>query len=148
MPESLKATTQHKLPQSLPEWGDLAIANTYYVARLGHSEEPEKKEIFDKVGVFFPNQEGRGAHVNISGAGVVKTAPNQAGAIKFLEFLSTSMAQAFFAQGNYEYPVVEGLAIDPILASFGTFKSDETNLAEFGPQLASAVKVMNQAGWK
>ena len=128
--------------------GDLAIANTYYVARLGHSEEAGKKAIFDKVGVFFPNQGGRGAHVNISGAGVVKTAPNQAGAIKFLEFLSTSMAQAFFAQGNYEYPVVEGLAIDPILASFGTFKSDETNLAEFGPQLASAVKVMNQAGWK
>ncbi|NCO74647.1 MAG: Fe(3+) ABC transporter substrate-binding protein [Cyanobacteria bacterium] len=127
---------------------DLALANTYYLAGYGSSKDPAKKAIFDKIGVFFPNQKGKGSHVNISGGGVIKTAPNKDGAIKFLEYLVSPGAQRFFAQGNNEYPVVSGVELDPILKGFGSFKSDVTNVANFGPNLANALKMMDRAGWK
>jgi iron(III) transport system substrate-binding protein len=126
----------------------IALANTYYLASYGQSNEPQQQAIFKKVGVFFPNQNGRGAHANISGGGVVKTAPNKEDAIKFLEYLVSPSAQNFFAQGNNEYPVVEGIKLDPVLASFGSFKSDITSVAQYGPNLSTAVKVMDRAGWK
>jgi len=126
---------------------DLAIANTYYLAAYG--QDPAKQAIFDQIGVFFPNQEDRGTHVNISGAGVVKTAPNPEAAVKFLEYLAGPTAQNFFAEGNNEYPVVEGVPINPVLQSFGfPFKEDLTNVAAFGPNIATAVQVMDRAGWK
>lgn len=128
--------------------GDIAIANTYYLAGYGSSSDPQKRAIFDQVGVFFPNQKGRGAHVNISGGGVLKNAPNKAGAIKFLEYLVSPKAQEYFADGNNEYPVVEGVEINGILRSFGSFKSDVTNVARYGPNLANAVKIMDRVGWK
>ena len=128
--------------------GDITLANTYYMARFAKSDDPIDKEVIKKIGVFFPNQEGRGAHINISGAGVVRNSPNQANAIKFLEYLTSSKAQEFFARGNDEYPVVEGAILDPVLKSFGTFKADDTNIASFGENLSTAVKVMNRAGWK
>ncbi|GBF79093.1 extracellular solute-binding protein family 1 [Aphanothece sacrum FPU1] len=127
---------------------DVTLANTYYIVRFAKSNEPAKKEVFQKIGVFFPNQQDRGTHVNISGAGVVKNAPNQKNAIKFIEYLTSNSAQEFFAQTNDEYPVVKDVALDPILAKFGTFKADETNIASFGPNLAAAVKIMDRAGWK
>ena len=126
----------------------IALANTYYLASYGQSNDPQKRAIFNKVGLFFPNQKGRGAHGNISGGGVVKTAPNKEGAIKFLEYLVTPSAQTFFAQGNNEYPVVEGIKLDPVLAGFGSFKSDITGVAKYGPNLPVAVKVMDRAGWR
>jgi iron(III) transport system substrate-binding protein len=127
---------------------DLTIANTYYLASYGMSKKPQDKAIFNKIGIFFPNQNGRGAHVNISGGGVVKTAPNKEGAIKFLEYLVSPTAQKFFAEGNNEYPVVQGVSLSPVLQSFGTFKSDDTSVAKYGPNLANAVKIMDKAGWK
>jgi len=128
--------------------GDLGLANTYYLPRYGRDQDPAKNAIFDAVGVFFPNQNGRGAHVNVSGGGVVKTAPNKAGAIKFLEYLTGKEAQEFFALGNDEYPVVAGTEIDTYLQGFGEFKEDNINVAEYGAKLAEAVKVMDRAGWK
>lgn len=128
--------------------GDITLANTYYLAAFGQSKDPAEREIFEKVGVFFPNQKGRGAHVNISGGGLIKTAPNRQGAIKFLEYLVSPSAQDFFAQGNNEYPVVQGVKVDPTVASFGSYKSDITKVAAYGPNLAKAVKVMDRAGWK
>lgn len=127
---------------------DLAVANTYYLAAYGASDDPKKKVIFNKIGVFFPNQKGRGAHVNISGGGVLKNAPNKAGAIKFLEYLISPSAQKFFAQGNNEYPILDSVPLDPVLARFGNFKSDVTSVAKYGPNLATAVKMMDRAGWK
>lgn len=127
---------------------DMTLANTYYLASYGKAKNPQKQAIFDKIGVFFPNQNGRGAHVNISGGGVIKTAPNLEGAIKFLNYLVSPNAQKFFAEGNNEYPVVEGIRLNPVLQSFGTFKSDDTSVAKYGPNLANAVKVMDRAGWK
>lgn len=127
---------------------DIAVANTYYLAGYGRSNNPQEKAIFNQVGVFFPDQNGRGAHVNISGGGVLKNAPNRAGAIKFLEYLVSPSAQRFFAEGNNEYPVVAGVKIHPVLASFGSYKSDVSGVAKYGPRLATAVKLMDRASWK
>lgn len=128
--------------------GDLALANTYYLARLGASKDPSDQEVFKKVKVFFPDQNGRGAHVNISGGGLVKTAPNKAEAIRFLEYLVSPSAQQFFAQGNFEYPVISGVALDPILQGFGSFKSDIAAVDKYGPNSAQAARIMAKAGWK
>ncbi|MEM6839456.1 MAG: Fe(3+) ABC transporter substrate-binding protein [Cyanobacteria bacterium P01_C01_bin.120] len=128
--------------------GDIAIANSYYLARLGNSDDPQNQAIFEKVGVFFPNQSGRGTHVNISGAGALNTAPNLEGAIAFLEYLSTPTAQEFFAKGNNEYPVVAGTEVDPVLKNFGDFKEDEVNVEAYGSNADEAVQLMDRAGWE
>ena len=122
---------------------DLTLANTYYLAR--YEDNPE---IFENVGIFFPNQDGRGAHVNISGAGLLKNAPNKDNAIAFLEHLASPEAQEFFALGNNEYPVVEGTALNPIVESFGEFKDDTVNVSAYGKNNADAVKIMDRSGWK
>jgi iron(III) transport system substrate-binding protein len=129
-------------------FGDLAVANTYYLARYGKDQSRKAQAIFEKVGVFFPNQSDRGTHVNISGGGLMKSAPNQENGVKFLEYLVSPSAQEFFSQGNNEYPVVEGTAIDSVVASFGEFKADTTNVAVYGKNNALAVKIMDRAGWK
>lgn len=122
---------------------DLTLANTYYLAR--YEDNPE---VFDKVGIFFPNQDGRGAHVNISGAGLLQNAPNPENAVAFLEYLASPEAQEFFALGNNEYPVVEGTPVNPVVESFGEFEDDTTNVAAYGKNNADAVKIMDRAGWK
>ena len=127
---------------------DLALVNSYYLAKLVASQDATKRAIAEKVGAFFPDQQGRGAHVNISGGGLVKTAPNRNAAIKFLEYLVSPEAQNFFAKGNLEYPVVAGVAMAPVLGKFGSFKSDIATVNNYGPNLAKAVQVMNRGGWK
>lgn len=127
--------------------GTLAIANTYYLLRMLASDKPEEQAVAEKIGVFFPNQSDRGTHVNISGGGLVKTSPNKANAIQFLEFLASSKAQEIFAKSNYEYPVVEGIPIDSKLASLGTFKVDSINASVFGRNGEEALKIMDRAGW-
>ena len=123
--------------------GDITIANTYYLAR--YQDNPE---IFSKIGVIFPNQADRGAHVNISGAGMLKNAPHSEQAIVFLEYLASEKAQEFFALGNNEYPVVEGTPVNDVVQSFGEFKEDLTNVAAYGKNNANAVKIMDRSGWK
>ena len=127
--------------------GDIAIANTYYLPRYAKDKDPGKQAIFRKIGVFFPNQGDRGAHVNISGAGLVRTAPHQEAAIKFLEYLSSPVAQVFFAQANNEYPAVEGTPLDPVVAGFGQFKADDINVGRFGPNIPTAVQIMDRMSW-
>lgn len=129
--------------------GDLTIVNSYYVVRLAKSDKPEDKEIAAKVGVFFPNQNEQGTHVNISGGGVVRTAPNREAAVQFLEYLASPEAQAIFAASNNEYPAVKGAKVDNVLLSYGgTFKEDSLNAAVFGKNNADALKLMDRAGWK
>ncbi|MEO1351086.1 MAG: Fe(3+) ABC transporter substrate-binding protein [Cyanobacteria bacterium J06635_15] len=130
--------------------GDIAIANTYYLARLAKSDDPQDQAVADQIGVFFPNQgEGeRGTHVNISGAGVLKSAPNKEAAIQFLEYLVSPEAQSIFAEGNNEYPVVEGAPLDPVVASFGEFKEDTVSAAVFGRNNPTALQVCDRAGWE
>ena len=122
---------------------DLTLANTYYLAR--YEDNPQ---VFEKVGIFFPNQDGRGAHVNISGAGLLANAPNKENAIAFLEYLASPEAQEFFALGNNEYPVVEGTPLNPVVESFGEFKDDTVNVSAYGKNNADAVKIMDRSGWK
>ncbi|MBC7136022.1 MAG: extracellular solute-binding protein, partial [Oceanibaculum nanhaiense] len=93
-------------------------------------------------------QNDRGTHVNISGAGVVKTAPNKENAIKFLEYLTTADAQKYFAEGNYEYPAVPGVAWNDTLKSWGEFKQDKLNADVFAMNNSKALQITDQAGWK
>jgi iron(III) transport system substrate-binding protein len=128
--------------------GDLTLVNTYYLPRLAKSQKPEDQEIARKVGVFFPNQSDRGTHVNISGGGVLKTAPNREAAIQFLEYLVSPEAQAIFASSNNEYPVLAGVPVDSVLASYGKFKEDSLNAGTYGRNNPEALKLMELGGWR
>ena len=126
---------------------DIALGNTYYFVRILKSEKPEDKVIAENVGVIFPNQGNRGAHINISGAGVAKHAPNKANAIKFLEYLASPEAQDYFANGNNEYPVT-GKPANAQLSSLGTFKRDPLAMDMVGKNYAAAAQIFDRVGWK
>ena len=127
---------------------DLAIANTYYFGRLIDSKKPEDRQVVDKLGVFWPNQTDRGAHINVSGMAVTQHAKNRAEAVQLLEFMVSGDAQAYYAAINHEYPVVPGVAPSPTIASLGEFKSDALNLSILGVNNKRAVKLMDRAGWQ
>jgi iron(III) transport system substrate-binding protein len=126
----------------------VAIANTYYYVRLMKSAKPEERAVAERVGVIFPNQAGRGTHVNISGAGVAKHAPNRGAAVKFLEYLASDEAQAYFANGNNEYPAVGRVQGNRELASLGEFRKDSLNVTLLGKNQAAAQQAYDRAGWK
>lgn len=128
----------------------LAVANSYYIGIMlsGQSGE-EQLAAAKKVKIHFPNQSDRGTHINISGAGILKNAPNHDNAIKFLEFLLSEKVQNYMINISYEYPVLDGIDPHPSIASFGTgFKEDRTSVAEYGEFNTDAVKVMDRAGWR
>ena len=127
---------------------DIAVVNHYYLARLVSSDNPADKEVAAAVGIIFPNQDDRGAHANISGGGVATHAPNKEAAIAFLEYLVTPEAQAAFASGNQEYPVVDGVKLSPVLEDWGKFKTDEIGVGVYGDNNADALKAMDRAGWQ
>lgn len=127
---------------------DVAVANTYYFVRLMRSDDPADRAVVEKLGVIFPNQDDRGTHVNISGAGVAHHAPNQAAAVRFLEYLAGDEAQGYFAAGNNEYPVVEGVETNEALVALGRFKIDPINVAVYGENQAQAQRIFDQVGWK
>ena len=123
------------------------VVNTYYVARFVETEDSEKAAIGDKLGVLFPDTDGRGVHVNISGAGVTKHAPNADNAEALLDFLLRDETQAKFASVNNEYPVVAGVdAIGPV-ASLGTFNADTLPVTSYGEYQAAAVAIFDEIGW-
>lgn len=127
--------------------GDVAIVNTYYLGRLLNSDNPEERKAGQAVGVFFPNQDGRGTHINVSGAGLTSSSKNRENAIRFLEFLSGEEAQSAFAQANFEYPANERVEASELLDSWGKFKGDPVNLAELGRNNSEAVKIFDEVGW-
>jgi iron(III) transport system substrate-binding protein len=127
----------------------LAFANTYYYLRLAKSQKAEEREVAAKVGVLWPDQDGRGTHINISGAGVLKNAPNRESAIKFLEYLASDEAQRHFADGNNEFPAVPTVKTDnAALAALGGFKADTLNVSALGRNQPAAQKVYDRAGWR
>lgn len=128
--------------------GDVAIVNTYYVGRLLHDEDPAARELAQRVGVFFPNQEGRGAHVNVSGAGVTAHAPNPENAVRLLEFLVGDEAQRIFAETNFEYPVRDDVPWAPTLQEWGQFRADTLSLQRLGELNGEAVMIFDRAGWR
>jgi len=123
----------------------ITVANTYYLGRILGSDKAADRAVAEKLGILFPNQDGRGSHVNISGAGITKYAPNKANAIRFLEYLTSDYAQKLFAEGNNEYPVV-GDVTGPV-AALGTFKEDQMSASVLGERQAEAVKIFDRAGW-
>ena len=127
---------------------DIAVSNHYYLARLIASEDTTNNDIAEQVGIFFPNQADRGTHINISGAGIVKGAPNVDNAIAFIEFLASPEAQKIFADQNNEYPVVEGLEPSPQTASFGDFKIDPLGVDIYGENNPEAVMIFDRVGWQ
>lgn len=126
----------------------IAVANTYYYVRLLKSEDAADREVAGKVELVWPNQDGRGAHVNVSGAGVAANAPHKEAAIKFLEYLASDEAQGYFANGNNEYPVVAGVLENPELEALGDPKIDPVNVSVYGENQPLAQMLYDRAGWK
>ena len=126
----------------------IALSNTYYYVRLLKSTKPDEKAVAEKIGVVFPNQGNRGTHVNISGAGMLKNAPHKEAAVKFLEYLAGSEAQAYFANGNNEFPVAGAVRDNKELASLGDFKRDSLNVSQLGKNQPAAQQAYDRAGWK
>ena len=127
---------------------DIAIANTYYFAKMIAGKKADQKKAAEALAIFWPNQKTRGTHVNVSGAAVTKYAKNTANAQKLIEFLSTKEAQRWYADVNFEYPVRKDVPASDLLKSWGEFKADTINLNQLGVNNAEAVKIMDRAGWK
>ncbi len=127
----------------------VAIINTYYYVRLLNSKKPDDRAVAQKVGAIFPNQKSFGTHINISGGGVLRHAPNRENAIRFLEYLASDEAQSYFANGNNEWPAVPRIKLNnPALASLGAFREDKLNVGMLGHNQPLAQRVFNMAGLK
>jgi iron(III) transport system substrate-binding protein len=128
----------------------LALANTYYLAAFGASQKPEDQALFKRIGVIFPNQgQGdRGTHVNISGAGFVRTAPNKESAARFLDYLTSDQAQAMLALGNMEYPAVPDAPLHPALEAMGRFRAEPVDADKTNANAAPALQLLQRAGWR
>ena len=127
----------------------IALANSYYYGRLMNSTKADEIAIVEKIRPIFPDQEGRGTHINVAGGGVLKFAPNKANAFKFLEYLASDQAQAYFADGNNEWPVTKTAKISNAkLDALSGFKQDQLNMAALGKHQALAQEIVVRVGWK
>lgn len=128
--------------------GDLAIVNTYYIGLMLNDENPEENKAAEQIAIFFPNQDDRGTHINISGVGITRHAPNKENAIKLIEYLSEEEAQSTLANLNYEFPINDRVAKVPLHAEWGEFKTDDINLSVLGENNKEAVEIFDRVGWK
>ncbi len=127
----------------------VAVSNSYYLARLLRSDKADDRRLMERVTIIWPNQKTFGAHINISGGGMLKTAPNKESAIKFLEYLASDDAQRYFADGNNEWPAVAGAAVrNPALEAMGKFKADSLPVATLAKNAVAAQRIYDRAGWK
>ncbi len=127
----------------------VALSNTYYLVRLMRSDKPEDRAAMNKVGIIWPNQASYGTHVNVSGAGVAKHAPHREAAVGFLEYLASDSAQAYFANGNNEWPVAQGVSLsNPDLEALGIFKADTLSIGAIGRAQTTAAKIIDRVGWR
>lgn len=128
---------------------DVALSNTYYYVRLKRSARAEDRLVAERVAMAWPNQKTTGTHVNVSGGGILRTAPNPEAARLFLEYLASDEAQVFFANANNEWPVVPGaVAHNPELHALGKFRADPINIGVLGRNQPAAQKLIDRAGWK
>ena len=127
----------------------VTISNSYYLARLLRSDKADDRKLMEKVTIIWPNQTNVGAHINISGGGMLKTAPNKESAVKFLEYLASDDAQRYFADGNNEWPAVPSVVVKNVaLDAMGKFKADPLPIAMLAKNSAAAQKVYDRAGWR
>lgn len=127
---------------------DIALVNTYYLAGMLESELPEERGAARQVAVFWPDQQGHGAHINISGAGISRAAKNPDEARALLEFMVNRESQYWYAETNYEFPVRTDVEPSDLLKSWGEFKADDIGLEKLGIHNAEAVMLMDRAGWR
>jgi iron(III) transport system substrate-binding protein len=128
--------------------GDLAIMNTYYVGLLANSEDPEEVKVAESIGVFYPNQETNGTHVNISGISLTKHSKNKENAIKLIEYITSVEAQEYLSANNFEFPVNPEAKKPELLESWGEFKMQELNFDTLSEHNAKAIGIFNKTGWK
>lgn len=130
----------------------IAVTNTYYIARLIRSSNPEERALMERVGVVFPNQSSWGTHVNIAGGAVAKNAKNPGNALKFLEYLASTDAQNYFANGNNEWPTVKGVKVSNAalnaMSNNGAFKSETIPLAAVGGNQVKVQQMLDRVGFK
>ena len=126
----------------------IAVSNTYYFARALRTEVDGLSADIDRIGVIFPDQDGNGAHVNLSGGGVAAHAPNRDNAVAFLEYLASDQAQQYFSAGNDEYPTVKGVALAASVAQLGDFSADAVSLSDVAENIPTAQKIFNAVGWE
>lgn len=127
----------------------VAVSNTYYLVRLLRSDKPDDRKAMESVAIVWPNQKSYGTHINISGGGMLKTAPHKEAAVKFLEYLASDEAQSHFANGNNEWPAAAGVkVVNPALESLGKFKADTLPIAALAKNAALAQKIYDRAGWR
>lgn len=127
---------------------DLALVNTYYLGQMENSSDDLHKYAANKVKVFWPNQNDRGAHINVSGIAITKSSKNTENAIKLIEFLLSPSAQFWYAQANNEYPIIPTVDWSETLSEWGKFESDAINLSKLGLLNNNAVRVMDKAVWR
>ena len=127
----------------------IALTNTYYLARLMRSEKPDDKAVVEQIGWVFPNQQSWGTHVNIAGAAVARHAKNRDNAVKFIEYLASDQAQAYFADGNNEWPAVKGIKLaNPALDAMGSFKAETIPVSTVGMNQAKVQQMLDRVGYK
>jgi len=148
MARSPKGNDRDQVKQIALGEGTLAIINTYYLGKLINSKNALESDAGKKVGLFFPNQNTTGTHINVSAVGVTKYAPNKANAVKFIEFLLSPEAQEMYAESNYEYPVHPNVKPSELLQSWGEFKKDDMDLGKLYEYNKSAIEAFEVAGWK
>jgi len=128
--------------------GDVGIMNTYYVGLMANSEDPEEKKVAENIGVFYPNQETNGTHVNVSGIGLTKHSKNKENALKLVEYMTDVEAQEYLSANNYEFPVNPEAQMPELLKSWGEFKMQELDFDTLGEHNAKAIEIFNKTGWK
>jgi iron(III) transport system substrate-binding protein len=127
----------------------VAIANSYYYARLMNSTRPEDQKVIEAATLVWPNQKTTGTHINVSGAGILKHAPNKEAALKFLEYLASDDAQRYFADGNNEWPAVASVKVNnPALDKLGEFKVDTLSMSKLAGSVAEAQRIFDRAGYR
>ena len=127
---------------------DIAIANSYYLAAMLNSSDATQVDAAKKMTVFWPNQEVRGTHVNISGAALTRYGKHHDNAVKLVEFLASEEAQQWYAESNGEFPIRENVPVSKVLTAWGKFKADTLNLSRLGELNTQALMLMDRAGWK
>ena len=128
--------------------GDIAIVNSYYIGLLLASEKEEEIKAGNAVSVFFPNQDDRGAHINVSGLALTKNAPNRENAIELIKYLTSVQAQETYVNNSYEYSVNPNVKPDPIVQEWGEFKKDPVDLNMLGIKRDEAIRIFDKTGWK
>lgn len=148
MARSPKGADRDQIRAVYAKEGDIAISNSYYLGHLLNSKNENDIKAGESVYIIFPNQNDRGTHINVSGVGVLKNAPNKENAIRLVEFLLSKEAQEMLTNGNYEYPINPNVKPNKLLESWGEFKVQKPDFEVYYKNAKEALKIFDEVGWK